>query len=119
MDANRRKIRFIGVGCVLALLAYPTFAQDPNAARALAATCFTCHGSDGRSVGGVPPGLAGRDKGELLQALMDFKSGKRPATVMHQHASGYTDQQLDLIAGYFSRVKPGQAMAAPAARGPN
>ena len=112
------KVRF-GAGCLLALLAAPAAPQDPNAARALAATCFTCHGSDGHSVGGVPPSLAGRGKGELLQALKEFKSGKRPGTIMSQHASGYTDEQLSLIADYFSGVKPGPGLAAPAARGPN
>ena len=86
-------------------------------ARGLAATCFTCHGNEGRSVVGVPPALAGRDKGELLQALKEFKEGKRPATIMHQHAKGYTDQQLEAIAGYFSAVTVGPAMSAPAARG--
>jgi cytochrome c553 len=91
-------------------------AQDPNVARSLAATCFTCHGTDGRSVGGVPPALAGRNKGELLQAMKDFKEGKRPATIMHQHAKGYSDQELDLITGYFAGVKPGAASPAPAAR---
>lgn len=91
-------------------------AQDPNAARNLASTCFTCHGNDGRSVGGVPPSLAGRPKAELLQALKDFKDAKRPATIMHQHAKGYSDQELDLIAGYFAGVKPGAPSPAPAAR---
>src|SRR5690349_16372419 len=72
------------------------WAQDKAAqVRGLAATCFTCHGNEGRSVVGVPPALAGRDKGELLQALKEFKEGKRPATIMHQHAKGYTDQQLE------------------------
>lgn len=116
-------IRLLGAGCILAFLAVPAAGQDPkqgtNEARSLAATCFTCHGTDGRSVGGVPPALAGRDKAELLQALKDFKAGTRPATVMHQHASGYSDEQLDLIAGYFSRVKPGPVRPAPAARGPS
>lgn len=88
-------------------------AQD---ARSLAATCFTCHGTDGRSVGGVPPSLAGRPKAELLQAMKDFKEGKRPATIMHQHAKGYTDQELDLITGYFAGVKSGAASPAPAAK---
>ena len=88
-------------------------AQD---ARSMAATCFTCHGNEGRSVGGVPPSLAGRPKAELLQAMKDFKEGKRAATIMHQHAKGYSDQELDLIAGYFAGVKPGTASAAPAAR---
>ena len=91
-------------------------AQDANTARNLASTCFTCHGTDGRSVGGVPPSLAGRNKGELLQAMKDFKDGKRPATIMHQHARGYSDQELDLITGYFAGVKPGAASPAPAAR---
>jgi cytochrome c553 len=91
---------------LLAATAAPAWAQSGNHARNLAANCFTCHGNDGRSVGGVPPGLAGRDRGELLQALRDFKSGKRPSTIMRQHATGYTDGQLDLIAGYFAQVKP-------------
>jgi cytochrome c553 len=100
-----------GIGCAAALLtvaAIPTQAQDanPNAARALAATCFTCHGTDGRSVGGVPPSLAGQGKMSLYQQLRDFKEGKRPGTIMHQHAKGYTDAQLEQIAGYFAAVKP-------------
>jgi len=91
---------------LLAGAATPLQAQDANAARALAATCFTCHGTDGRSVGGVPPSIAGQNKTILLQQLKDFKEGKRPATIMHQHAKGYTDAQLEQIAGYFAAVKP-------------
>ena len=108
------------VSCAAVLLAAcaaaPAWAQDPSIARGLAATCTACHGTDGRSVDGVPPSLAGRGKGELLQMMKDFKSGTRQATVMHQHAKGYSDAQLDLIADYFSKVKPGPAAAAPAAR---
>jgi cytochrome subunit of sulfide dehydrogenase len=98
----------------LGFAAVPALAQSPNAARSLAATCFTCHGTDGRSVGGVPPSLAGQDRNYLLQQMKDFKSDKRPATIMHQHAKGYTDEQLELIAGYFASVKPGPAAPAPA-----
>lgn len=106
---------FIGAGCIVALLSAPALAQDPNAARSLAATCFTCHGSDGRSVGGIPPGLAGRDKAELIQTMKDFQSGKRPATIMHQQAKGYTDEELEVIAGYFAGVKAAPGPAAPPA----
>jgi len=94
----------------------PAVAADPqNAqyARSLAATCFTCHGTDGRSVGGVPPSLAGQNRDYLLRQLQEFRDGKRPATVMHQYAKGYTDEQLNLIAGYFAAIIPGQAAAAP------
>lgn len=104
--------RFIPV--LWTAIGLPAWAQDSVTARSLAATCFTCHGTDGRSVGGVPPSLAGQDKNYMLQTMKDFKSGKRPATVMHQQAKGYTDQQLEQIAGYFASVKPGPATAAPA-----
>ena len=112
------KLHGVGAGCILALAAAPGAAQGPEAARSLAATCFTCHGPDGRSVGGVPPSLAGRDKAALLKAMQEFKAGTRPSTVMHQHASGYTDEQLDRIAGYFTAVKPGAARPAPPSPGP-
>ncbi len=97
------------------LAALPAMAADTAYVRGLAATCFTCHGTDGHSVGGVPPSLAGQNKAYLLQQLQDFKAGKRPATIMHQHAKGYTDAQLDLIAGYFASAKPAPAAAAPRA----
>jgi cytochrome c553 len=89
--------------------AVPAFGQDAGAGRTLAATCFTCHGTDGNSVGGVPPSLAGRASAELFQAMKDFQAGKRPATIMHQQAKGYTDAQLQAIAAYFAAVKPGSA----------
>lgn len=89
---------------------------DSNHARSLAATCFTCHGTDGRSVNGVPPSLAGQNRDYLLSQMREFRDGKRPATIMHQQAKGYTDAQLVLIAGYFAAQTPGRAQAAPAAR---
>ena len=111
------RISMIGAAVLLAAgVAVPAQAQDPNYARNIAATCTACHGTDGRSVGGIPPSLAGQDKSYLLQQLMEFKAGKRPATIMHQHAKGYTDQQLELIAAYFSSMKAGPGAAAPAAR---
>lgn len=91
-------------------------AADAQYVRSLAATCFTCHGTDGRSVGGVPPSLAGQSKDYLLKQMQEFRDGKRPATIMHQHAKGYTDEQLNLIAGYFAAVTPGPAAAAPAVK---
>ena len=93
-------------GIVAAGIYAPAQAQDVHAARALAATCFTCHGTEGRSVGGVPPSIAGQNKAMMLQTMKDFRDGKRPATIMHQQAKGYTDAQLELISGYFAAVKP-------------
>lgn len=81
------------------------FAAEPDReARVWASSCAACHGTDGRTVGTEVPGLAGRDAAQLYRALSEFRGGQRPAaTVMHQHAKGYTDEQLRRIAEYFSR----------------
>jgi cytochrome c553 len=79
-------------------------AKDPATLqlRALAATCATCHGSDGRAVeGAVVPGLAGLSAGYISEQMKAFKSGARSATVMHQIAKGYSDVQVDQLAAYF------------------
>ena len=109
----------VSAGCAALLLVFAAsaHAQQSTYARDIAATCATCHGTDGHSVGGVPPSLAGQNKAYLLQQLKDFRDGKRPATIMHQHAKGYTPEQLELIAGYFSSIKPAPATPAPSVRG--
>ncbi|HUP96192.1 MAG TPA: c-type cytochrome [Burkholderiales bacterium] len=96
-------------------LVFSAAAQDSNAGRNLAANCFTCHGTNGNSAGGVPPSLAGRAHAELFQTMKDFQSGSRPATIMHQQAKGYNDEQLQLIAAYFAAQKPAPARVPPKA----
>lgn len=71
-------------------------------ARAWAASCAACHGTNGKSLGGIPS-IAGVDKQQLLDKLLAYKNGTQPATVMHQHAKGYTDAELARLADFFSR----------------
>ena len=80
-------------------------AAEDLQARGWAASCAACHGTEGRAVGAMPV-LAGRPKQALYEALKAFKDGSKPATVMHQHAKGYTDEQLKRIAEYFANQKP-------------
>lgn len=83
-------------------------AQSPDAlyTRSLAATCAQCHGTNGRSAdGSALAALAGMPRDYMLQQLRAFRDGSRPATVMHQIAKGFTEPQLEQIAGYFSAQK--------------
>lgn len=104
----RRRAAALGALAALATLAAPcgsAWAQDARTLRlrALAATCAQCHGTDGRPV--VADGmsrLAGADAGWLAQQMRDFRDGRRPATVMPQIAKGYSDAQIDALAGYFA-----------------
>ena len=76
-------------------------AQDANLARNLAATCANCHGTNGQARGDMKP-LAGLSAEKIIAAVADYKSGAQPATIMHQIAKGYTDEQIKLVAGYFA-----------------
>jgi len=82
----------------------PSVAQDLNLARNLAATCANCHGTNGKAKGDMKP-LAGMPADKLVAMLADYKSGAQPATIMHQIAKGYTDEQIRLVAAYFASQK--------------
>ena len=79
-------------------------APDPNLARNLAATCASCHGTGGVSQGGTES-LAGMPRDAMIRKMQEFKSGTRPATIMHQLSMGYTDEQIAFIAGWFAAQK--------------
>jgi cytochrome c553 len=51
--------------------------------------------------------LAGVPKEVTIQKMLDYKAGRVPAaTIMHQLAKGYSDEQIAAIAGYFAAQKP-------------
>jgi cytochrome subunit of sulfide dehydrogenase len=87
-----------------ALVAIPVAAQD-TASRNLAASCAICHGTEGRAVSKDVVPLAGLPKAQIVTQMKAFRDGTRPATVMHQIAKGYNDQQIDSLAAWFSAQK--------------
>jgi sulfide dehydrogenase cytochrome subunit len=91
---------------LLAGLALPAaMAQDMLLARNLAATCANCHGTNGNARGDMKP-LAGVSAGKIIAMVADYKSGEQPASIMHQIAKGYTDEQIKLVAAYFAAQQP-------------
>ncbi|UCE31933.1 MAG: c-type cytochrome [Burkholderiales bacterium] len=87
--------------CAAAGWSSGALAADTGAVRYMAAVCANCHGTNGQSVGGNEA-LAGYDKAKFVQTMGEFKSGKRPATLMHQISKGFTDQQIAQLAEFFS-----------------
>ena len=86
--------------CTMAVAKAASFTEITRGVM-LSSSCAACHGTDGRSPGAIPS-INGKSAEFLSQALHDFREGKRPATVMGRHASGYTDEEIELIADYFS-----------------
>jgi cytochrome c553 len=89
---------------VVAGLASLGAAQADTHTRNISATCMSCHGTDGKSHSAIP-GLAGLEKAYFFEQMKAFRDGKREATVMHQHAKGYTDAEFDAMAEYFAAIK--------------
>ena len=90
-------------GVALAVLSLGASA-DALQVRSMAASCAGCHGTSGIAQSGMES-LAGQPKEEFLKKMMDFKTGKKPATIMHQLSKGYSDQQIEELAGYFAALK--------------
>ena len=77
-------------------------AADPRTPEMLSNTCAGCHGTNGASAGGPMPIIAGLSKRYISQALNDYKSGKRPSTIMGRIAKGYSELEIEAIAGYLA-----------------
>ncbi len=99
--------RFAGAAVLLgaAVIAGPAMAADGGKAEMMANTCAGCHGTDGSSRGPVSPTIASLSKDYFIVSMKDFKSGKRPATVMDRIAKGYSDADIEAMASYFE-TKP-------------
>jgi len=79
-------------------------AGDVQAGKAKAAACAGCHGADGKGVAPNPV-LAGKKEDQIIQALKDYKSGKRDNAVMKGMASSLSDQDIANVAAYFASLK--------------
>ncbi len=101
----------IGLGLMLAA-ATAAHAQSPEDIAVLAGPCANCHGTDGRSPGGIPS-IAGRPANVLSAQLKAYKAETPPpgTTIMNRLVKGYSDAQLDALAQHFAQIKPTPAAA--------
>ena len=120
-------------------------ADQDAATNMLADTCVACHGKNGNSVGPAIPSLAGMSPNYLMGAMLAYKydddedkldsviesdidfedveAFPRYSTMMGRLAKGYTEEEIKLLANYFSSetpVRPAQTVdSANAAQGKN
>ncbi len=79
-------------------------AGDVQAGKTKAAACAGCHGANGE--GKAPnPALAGKAEKEFVQALKDYKSGKRDNAIMKTFAIPLSDQDMVNLAAYYASLK--------------
>ena len=69
-----------------------------------AASCSGCHAAN-KSVATSVPRLEGREAAQLAAAMVEFRNGQRPTTVMDRIAKGFTDDETKAIAAWYAAQK--------------
>ena len=83
------------------LLAAASQAETPSA-EMLAYTCVGCHGTNGVSAGPATPSIAGISEEYFVENMQGYASGDIPSTIMGRIAKGYSEEEIQALAGFFS-----------------
>ncbi|NYS24859.1 sulfide dehydrogenase [Rhodobacteraceae bacterium 2376] len=70
----------------------------------LAQSCAGCHGQSGEGMGEIAR-IAGYDRTAFIAIWEEFRNDERPATIMNRIARGYTDDEVAILADYFSSIE--------------
>lgn len=117
--------RLLQASAAAAALSFGAPALAGSPIEMIANTCAGCHGTDGSSGGPATPTIASISTDYFILSMKDYKSGRRPATVMDRIAKGYSDEEITEMAKYFqkkpfarvkqttdaAKVKSGKALA--------
>ncbi|HUI61203.1 MAG TPA: cytochrome c [Steroidobacteraceae bacterium] len=71
--------------------------------------CTSCHGQDGVGITPQYPTLAGQHPDYIVRALQEYKKGGRKNPIMSAMAAQVKDEDMAVIAEYFSSLKPSLA----------
>jgi sulfide dehydrogenase cytochrome subunit len=97
-------LRYILFSITWLIFSLPVMAVDINTLM-LVNTCVGCHGPNGSSLGPATPSIAGMSKFAFIQAMQEAKRNERPTTIMGRLARGYTDEDIETMADFFSKQK--------------
>jgi cytochrome c553 len=100
----KRTLLTVGIVALLGAFGAAQAGGDAGAGKAKAATCAGCHGANGEGVK-PNPALAGTNEDQFIQALKDYKSGKRANPLMKTFASQLSDQDAVNLAAYYASLK--------------
>ena len=79
-------------------------AGDAAAGKDKSTACAMCHGPTGQGTQ-MAPKLAGEDAAKFVQALNDYKSGKRDNAMMKSQAAQLSADDEANLAAYYASLK--------------
>ena len=100
----KRTLLIAGVVALFGVTGAAQAGGDAQAGKTKAGACAGCHGANGEGAGSNPA-LAGKKEDQLIQALKDYKSGKRANAMMKTFATQLSDQDAANVAAYYASLK--------------
>jgi cytochrome c553 len=79
-------------------------AGDAPAGKAKAGSCPMCHGPNGEGTA-MGTKLAGKNPADFVQAMNDYKSGKRDNAMMKSQSTPLSADDLANLAAYYASIK--------------
>jgi sulfide dehydrogenase cytochrome subunit len=89
----------------LLLVAFAGNALARGDIETLARTCNGCHGVGGVSVSAPMPSIGGLPREYLRRVMKQWKYGERSAITMDRILKGFSDDQIDDLATFFSKQR--------------
>jgi cytochrome c553 len=93
----------LGLAAALALVCPMPAGAEPKPPRFTMA-CAPCHGFDGIGNDPATPNLAGQNLIYLYNQMMAFRSGKRNHPEMNFFSGQMTQEEMQAIAEYYSKL---------------
>ncbi len=94
-------VKYLAAAIGLVSIAAAVASAEPPAG---AAACSGCHPASSRVASPVVR-LNGLDQATIVKSVREFRSGQRVATVMDRIAKGFTDEEIEAIAAWYSTQK--------------
>ncbi|MEZ5478130.1 MAG: cytochrome c [Thiolinea sp.] len=81
--------------------------EQRQRAEQLTQSCATCHGADGIATLDIAPNLAGQKSMYLVIQIKNYRSGDRKNEMMNITVKDLSDEDVDLLAEYYSQMPAG------------
>jgi cytochrome c553 len=101
---NRMMMAVLTIGAIVLAGGTTYAAGDIAAGKAGSASCDGCHGPQGQGTK-IAGKLAGMDPTAFVQAMNDYKSGKRSNEMMKAQVSHLSAQDEANLAAYYASLK--------------
>jgi sulfide dehydrogenase cytochrome subunit len=95
-----KRYRFALALALAGVIARPCAAATAEQGRGLAASCASCHRTDGHDT--VIPSIAGLDESRIIRLMLAYRSADQGSQIMHVVAGALSPEEIEAVAHYVA-----------------